>query len=797
MELTKAKFIEDFEKSLTRNCAKTPKNASSEEEYMALARVVKEYYSEIWVKDNEYKDTSGTKQAYYFSIEFMPGRMLKSNLLNLGILDTVRSALDDLDINLDEISTNEQDMAIGNGGLGRLASCFMDSLASTGLPGNGNGIRYKYGLFKQRIIDGYQVELPDVWLKDGNPWEVRRFDKTVEVKFGGNVWMEDLGHGRYKPHFENQETILAVPYDTAMVGYENETVNNLCLWRAELPVDADTTHLSLDYMHDVDTLSAVLYPDDSNYAGRLLRLKQEYFFVSAGLQRIVNHFINLDLPLSRISEHIAVHINDTHPALCVAEFMRILMDEHEISWESAWQLTVKVMSYTNHTIMAEAMEKWPEDMMSTLLPRIYQIIAEIDSRFVKEYTPKVGPSLVHNTRIIKDGMVNMAHLSIIGSHSTNGVAKIHSELLKDVVLHDFYVIFPERFNNKTNGIAERRWLQIANEDLSAMIDETIGKTWRKNLNDLTVLKAFQDDDEVLNKLEAVKLKDKERLAKFILEKNGVEVNPNAIFDVQVKRLHAYKRQLLNLLHILKLYFDIKDGKADDMIPRVFIFGAKAAPSYQYAKVIIKAINEVANMINSDTEIDDKIKVVFLENYNVSLAEEIIPGANVGEQISLASTEASGTSNMKFMLNGALTMGTLDGANIEIKDAVGDDNIFIFGMDKDEVLDYQANGNYRSTEIYETNPVLRRVLNAFIDGTIPNIDNEGREIFDSLTTYNDEYFVLRDFDSYVDAQKRLETYYRDRHAWNKSCLLNIANAARFSSDRTVREYAENIWQINPR
>ncbi|GAB2026416.1 glycogen/starch/alpha-glucan phosphorylase [Lactovum odontotermitis] len=797
MELTKAKFIEDFEKSLTRNCAKTPKNASSEEEYMALARVVKEYYSEIWVKDNEYKDTSGTKQAYYFSIEFMPGRMLKSNLLNLGILDTVRSALDDLDINLDEISTNEQDMAIGNGGLGRLASCFMDSLASTGLPGNGNGIRYKYGLFKQRIIDGYQVELPDVWLKDGNPWEVRRFDKTVEVKFGGNVWMEDLGHGRYKPHFENQETILAVPYDTAMVGYENETVNNLCLWRAELPVDADTTHLSLDYMHDVDTLSAVLYPDDSNYAGRLLRLKQEYFFVSAGLQRIVNHFINLDLPLSRISEHIAVHINDTHPALCVAEFMRILMDEHEISWESAWQLTVKVMSYTNHTIMAEAMEKWPEDMMSTLLPRIYQIIAEIDSRFVKEYTPKVGPSLVHNTRIIKDGMVNMAHLSIIGSHSTNGVAKIHSELLKDVVLHDFYVIFPERFNNKTNGIAERRWLQIANEDLSAMIDETIGKTWRKNLNDLTVLKAFQDDDEVLNKLEAVKLKDKERLAKFILEKNGVEVNPNAIFDVQVKRLHAYKRQLLNLLHILKLYFDIKDGKSDDMIPRVFIFGAKAAPSYQYAKVIIKAINEVANMINSDTEIDDKIKVVFLENYNVSLAEEIIPGANVGEQISLASTEASGTSNMKFMLNGALTMGTLDGANIEIKDAVGDDNIFIFGMDKDEVLDYQANGNYRSTEIYETNPVLRRVLNAFIDGTIPNIDNEGREIFDSLTTYNDEYFVLRDFDSYVDAQKRLETYYRDRHAWNKSCLLNIANAARFSSDRTVREYAENIWQINPR
>ncbi|MDR2977361.1 MAG: glycogen/starch/alpha-glucan phosphorylase [Streptococcaceae bacterium] len=797
MELTKAKFIEDFEKSLTRSSARTPQNATEEEKWMALARVVKEYYSEIWVEDNAYKDQSGTKQAYYFSIEFMPGRMLKSNLLNLGILDTVREGLKDLGSDLEEISTNEQDMAIGNGGLGRLASCFMDSLASTGLPGNGNGIRYKYGLFKQRIIDGYQVELPDVWLKNGNPWEVRRPNKEVEVKYGGNVWMEDLGHGRYKPHFENQETILAVPYDTAMVGFENTTVNNLCLWRAELPTDMDTSHLSLDYIRDVDTLSAVLYPDDSNYAGRLLRLKQEYFFVSAGLQRIVNHYLSLDLPLSRISEHVAVHINDTHPALCVAEFMRILMDLHEFSWESAWQLTVKVMSYTNHTIMAEAMEKWPEDMMETLLPRIYQIIVEIDHRFVEEYTPKVGPSLVHNTRIIKDGMVNMAHLSIIGSHSTNGVAKIHSDLLKDVVLHDFYIIFPERFNNKTNGIAERRWLQIANEDLSSMIDETIGKSWRKNLNDLTVLKAYQDDDEVLGKLELVKFKNKERLAKLILEKNDVTVNPNAIFDVQVKRLHAYKRQLLNLLHIMKLYIDIKDGKAADMVPRVFIFGAKAAPSYQYAKAIIKAINEAANLINNDPEVGDKLKVVFLANYNVSLAEQIIPAANVGEQISLASTEASGTSNMKFMLNGALTIGTLDGANIEIKDAVGDDNICIFGMNKDEVLEYQANGSYRSSEIYETNPVLKRVLDTLVDGTIPNIENEGREIFDSLTTYNDEYFVLKDFDSYVTAQKRLEDYYRDRHAWNKSCLLNIANAARFSSDRTVREYAENIWQINPR
>ncbi|HEY0221934.1 glycogen/starch/alpha-glucan phosphorylase [Lactovum miscens] len=797
MELTKQQFTEDLRKSLTQNFAKTTKNANDQEIYMSLARVIKGYYSKIWLEDNEYKDKTAAKQTYYFSIEFMPGRMLKSNLLNLGLLQTVRDALADIGSDLDKISENEQDMAIGNGGLGRLASCFMDSLASTGLPGNGNGIRYKYGLFKQRIIDGYQVELPDVWLTNGNPWEVRRSDKAVEVKFGGNVWMEEIGHGRYTPHFENQETILAVPYDTAMVGYENKTVNNLCLWRAELPEGSEVIHPSLDYMQDVDTLSAVLYPDDSNYSGRLLRLKQEYFFVSAGLQRIVNHYLNLGLPLPRIPEHVAVHINDTHPALCIPEFMRILIDEHEMSWESAWQLTVKTMSYTNHTIMAEAMEKWSEEMMKSLLPRIYQIIVEIDNRFAKEYIPKVGPSLVHNTRIVKDGKVHMANLSIIGSHSTNGVAKIHSDLLKDVVLHDFYIIFPERFNNKTNGIAERRWIQIANEELSGLIDETIGKSWRKDLNDLTVLKAFQDNDEILNKFEAVKFHDKERLAKLILEKNGITVNPNAIFDVQVKRLHAYKRQLLNLLHIMKLYFDIKDGNAENMVPRVFIFGAKAAPSYQYAKAIIKAINEVANMINSDTDVEDKLKVVFLENYNVSLAEQIIPSANVGEQISLASTEASGTSNMKFMLNGALTIGTLDGANIEIKDAVGDENIFIFGMNKDDVLEYYTNGRYQSTEIYNSNPILKRILNAFVDGSIPNIENEGREIFDSMTVYNDEYFVLRDFDSYVETQKRLEDYYRDRHAWNKSCLLNIANAARFSSDRTVREYAEQIWQINPR
>ncbi|MDR0297754.1 MAG: glycogen/starch/alpha-glucan phosphorylase [Streptococcaceae bacterium] len=793
MELTTQTFLTDFEGALKANYAKTLETASNFENYMALATVVRDYYSRIWIDDNDYKDKTKKKQVYYFSIEFMPGRMLKSNLLNLGILSTVRAALSEANIDLDSLSENEQDMAIGNGGLGRLASCFMDSLASTGLPGNGNGIRYRYGLFKQKIIDGYQVELPDAWLNNGNPWEVRRTDKAVEVKFGGNVWMKEVGNGKLKVQHENQETILAVPYDTAMVGYENTTVNNMCLWRAELPQDTPA-HLTLDYMSDVEMLSSVLYPDDSNEAGRLLRLKQEYFFVSAGLQRIIAHYKKStgDEHLVHIAEHIAVHINDTHPALCVPEFMRLLVDENDMSWEAAWQTTVKVMSYTNHTIMVEAMETWPEAMVEKLLPRNYQIILEIDRRFTEEYIPKVGPSLVHNTRIVKDGIINMAHLSIIGSHSTNGVAKLHSDLLKDVVLHDFYVIFPERFNNKTNGIAERRWVQIANEDLSALIDAKIGKTWRHDLNELSVLKAYQDDEDTLERLDAVKLEDKKRLSALIKERNGITVNPEAIFDVQIKRLHAYKRQVLNLLHILKLYYDLKENPTLDVVPRVFIFGAKAAPSYHYAKAVIKAINEVANMINNDATIADKLKVVFLENYNVSLAEVIIPAANVGEQISLASKEASGTSNMKLMLNGALTMATLDGANIEIKDVVGDENIFIFGLDKDEVYAYYNNGGYNAREIYESNPTLKKILDSL--KTIPNMENEGQEIFDSLITYNDEYFVLRDFDDYVRAQKELETLYRDKRAWNKASLLNIANAGKFSSDRTVREYAEHIWHV---
>lgn len=795
MKLSKTQFKQDFEQRLTSKFATDINKAGVTETFAALSSVVKHYYTQIWQADNQYKDESKKKQAYYFSIEFLPGKLLKSNLLNLGILSTVREGLEELGIDLEQVAAIEPDMAIGNGGLGRLASCFMDSLASTGLPANGNGIRYRYGLFKQKIIDGYQVELPDSWLNNVNPWEVRRADKAVEVTFGGETWLEENEDGSLTPRYRDQERVLAVPYDTPMVGFENSRVNNMCLWRSEVPQDLDVKFQNMEYMRQTSMLSAELYPDDSSYDGRLLRLKQEYFFVSAGLQRILRHYkSSYGATIEQIANHIAVHINDTHPALCVPEFMRLLVDENGVSWEKAWDITVKVMSYTNHTILSEALEKWPEDMVRTLLPRIYQIINEIDRRRTEQLLPQVGATLVHNTRIIKDGQIHMANLAIIGSHSTNGVAQLHSNILKDVELHNFYQLYPERFNNKTNGIADRRWLQVSNERLSRLLDEKIGKEWRHDLMKLEKLKAFRDDVETLDQLVAVKLANKKDLTALIKEKNGIEVNPEAIFDVQVKRLHAYKRQLLNVLHILKLYFDIKDQPDLEMVPRVFIFGAKAAPGYHYAKAIIKAINEIADMINNDPVVKDRLKVIFMENYNVSLAEAIIPAADVGEQISLASKEASGTSNMKFMLNGALTMATLDGANIEIKEACGDENIFIFGLTKDEVYDYYKNGNYNARDIYEQNPVVHRILNAFIDGTIPNISNEGPEIFDSLTAFNDEYFLLRDFNDYVRAQKELEALYQDKRAWARASLMNIATSGIFSSDRTVRQYAEEIWFI---
>lgn len=795
MKITQERFVHEFKKRLAEKFALDVKDAAPIELYQTLVSVVKSGYSEIWRNTWKSYVKNDQKQVYYFSIEFLPGRLLKSNLLNMGWYDVVDKGLKQMGLSLDKISESEVDMALGNGGLGRLASCFMDALASDGLPGNGNGIRYKYGLFKQKFVDGYQIELPNEWLTDGNNWAVARKSKAVDVLMGGQVHLID--NGKYlEAIYEGADVIKAVPYDTGIVGYRNDHVNTMRLWDAQIPASEEVKYPTIEDRRRVEDLTSVLYPDDSNYEGRILRLKQEYFFTSAGIQSITRHYKKYDRPLNEISEHIAIHINDTHPAMCVAEFMRILLDKEHMDWDEAWQQTVKTMSYTNHTIMAEALEKWPVEMLAKVQPRILQIIQEIDRRYALELEGKKDHDFIERTRIIKDGMVKMAHLAIIGSHSTNGVAKLHTELLENDVLRDFYELYPERFNNKTNGITVRRWLQVANPELAKTIDQAIGTAWRFDAKKLHELKNHVDDKKLLEKIGKAKLDNKKKLAAFIKEDTGIEVSPHAIFDVQIKRLHAYKRQLLNLLHIVKLYLDLKDDPNRDVEPRVFIFGAKAAPSYHYAKAIIKCINEVANMINNDKTINDKLKVVFLENYGVSLAEKIIPAADVGEQISTATKEASGTSNMKLMLNGALTVATLDGANIEIKDYVGEDNIFIFGLTKDEVLEYEKNHHYRAAEYYDNDPVIKRVLDAFVDGTIPNIEVEGHEIYDSLLRVNDEYFVLRDFASYVQVQEAVSEAYKDKQNWNKMCLVNIANAGYFSADDTVEKYAKEIWNIKP-
>lgn len=796
MEITKETLLEDLRKRIRDSYAIELEDAAANELFFALGSYVKAAYSGNWQKTWKNYLTEEQKQAYYFSIEFLPGKLLKSNLLNLGILDLVKEALADIDVDLEDLVDAEKDMALGNGGLGRLASCFMDSIASSGLPGNGNGIRYEYGLFKQKFVDGYQVELPDEWLNGGNVWEIRRENKACNVHFGGNVYMKKNAVGKLKPVAENEVIIRAVPYDTGMVGFENGIVNTMRLWSVEVSPEQESHFRSIESRRSIRDLTAVLYPDDSNEDGRMTRLAQEYFFVSAGVQSIVRYYQKLNMSWYTLSEKIAIHINDTHPALCIPELMRILMDEHDVNWELAWDLTVKVMSYTNHTIMAEALEKWPIYMMKKVSPRMFQIIEEIDRRYVASMRGIHPEDMIQRTRIIQNDEIHMANLAIIGSHSTNGVAKMHSDLLKAVVLHDFYVIYPERFNNKTNGIAERRWLQIANEPLSKILDQTIGKSWRQESTDLKLLMNYQDDPHVLDQLAEAKHQKKVELAAYVKKETGIVISPEAIFDVQIKRLHAYKRQLLNLLHILKLYFDLKEDPDLEITPRVFIFGAKAAPSYHYAKSVIKAINETANLINNDPAINDKLKIVFLPNYNVTLAEKIIPAADVSEQISLASKEASGTSNMKLMLNGAITIATLDGANIEIRNAVGFDNICIFGLTEQEVYAYYENKAYSARNVYEQNPILQRVVNAFVDGTIPNIANEGQEIFDSLLLYNDEYFVLRDFDSYCEAQEKIDATYKNQKLWRKISLINIANAGDFSSDETVKQYAEDIWQIEP-
>lgn len=793
MQLTKEIFKQRLERKLDNYFEESIAEATPQDLFAAIAAIVRDGYAPQWRRTRIAEKKQKQKQVYYFSIEFLPGTLLKTDLLNLGWLQTVREALADFDLDLDKIAASEPDMALGNGGLGRLAAAFMDSLASTGYVGNGNGIRYKYGLFKQKFVNGYQKELPNDWLKEGDYWEVRRESKSVLVRFGGHVKMIN-DHGWLTPQYEDGELVQAVPYDVGMVGYHTGITNTLRLWDAEIPAERELNYPTISDRRKIEDLTSILYPDDSNYEGRLLRLKQEYFFVSAGLQSIMKYYVaGQDQPdLVNLPNRVAIHINDTHPALAVAEMMRLLVDEYRVDWEKAWNITVRTMSFTNHTIMAEAMEKWDVNMMNQLLPRIMQIITEIDRRFCESLRGQVSDDVIERTRIIKNGQVHMAHLAIIGSHSINGVAALHTQLLETEVLKDFYNLYPDRFNNKTNGIVLRRWLQIANPRLSSLLDQTIGTEWRDNSTEMLNFEKAYHDTDVLRKLDEIKLANKKKLARFIKAETGISVDPNAIFDVQIKRLHAYKRQTLKLLHVIKLYQDLKAGI--DHPKRVVIFAAKAAPSYVFAKQVIKVINETARMINSDASIHGKLKVIFLENYNVSLAERIIPAADVSEQISTTTKEASGTSNMKLMANGALTVATMDGANIEIKDAVGDNNIFTFGLNKDEVYKYYAAHNYQPRQLYENDPVMRKTVDALTDGTIPNCQAEGQALKNNFLTPNEQFLVLADFEAYLKVQDKVEKTWGQKRLWAQMSLINIAHSERFDVDKTIQRYAQDIWQL---
>lgn len=805
MQITKEQIKQDYIKRLTFTFAEGVNEASIEHKYMALGKLIKDYVTDGWAKTNREYTQSKAKQTYYFSMEFLIGKLLNTYLINLGIRDICSEALAELGIDLDELAAMEPDAGLGNGGLGRLAACFMDSMASLSLPAHGCGIRFKHGLFKQKIVNGYQVEKLDDWLKTDFVWEVKKANRGININFGGNVYMKKVGD-RFKPVYENCEVIKAVPYNVPIVGYLTKNVNTLRLWSAEVDEsDIDLSTLQrgdylryLEHKYSVEEISQVLYPDDSSESGRRLRLKQEYFFVSAGIQTIVQRFKKTGEHISDLHNFIAIHINDTHPAVAVAELMRILLDEENLDWDEAWRITTKTCAYTNHTIMAEALEKWPKDMFAKLLPRIYMIVEEINRRFCLEVSKKYYGdwNKINNMAIIQNGNIKMANLAIIGSHSTNGVAWLHTEILKHRELKDFYEMYPERFNNKTNGITHRRWLIKANTDLADLMLETIGKDWVAEPLKIKELMKFVDDKEVLEKLADIKHRRKVEVAEFVKKSYGVEIDPNSIYDIQVKRLHAYKRQLLNIFNIMNLYNELKANPDMDMVPRTFFFGAKAAPAYYLAKQIIKLINCVADKVNNDPEIKGKIKVVFLQNYGVTLAEKIIPSGDISEQISTASKEASGTGNMKFMMNGAITMATLDGANVEIDQAVGRDNIVVFGLTSEEVMDYYAHGGYSAVDTFNNDPRLQLIIEQLRNGFFGVGPNEFDLILKNLFDTNDEFFVFKDFASYVDAQRRVDSLYRNREGWLKMSLINIANSGIFSSDNTIKKYADEIWNIKP-
>ena len=802
----KAEFKESFTKTANILWEKDVKDLAPTEVYQTIATMIRNMVSADWLKTNEMYAEEKVKQVYYFSIEFLLGRLLQSNLLACDVEGICREALADLDINLDDVIPEEPDPGLGNGGLGRLAACFIDSMAALRLPGHGCSIRYQYGLFNQRIIDGEQVELPDNWLRNGYPWEVKRVDKAVEVHFCGNAYMRPDSNGGLECVYEKYQTVRAVPYDVPVIGYHNDTVNTLRLWRAEYTRDAvyhelsnGDRHSAFRYKDSVQLISRFLYPEDSTYEGRKLRLMQEYFFVSAGVQSIIRHYKKqTGGNLAVFGRYVAMHINDTHPALIIPELMRILMDEEGMRWEDAWRITNGTVAYTNHTVLPEAMESWPIEMFKNLLPRIYLIIEEIHRRWMEQVRAQYpgDEAKVRDTAILWDGQVRMAHLAVLGGHSVNGVAEIHSQILKDSTLHQFYNCFPNRFNNKTNGVTHRRWLIQSNPQLSHLIDETIGDKWRLAPKRLMDLEAFADDAAFKDQLNQVKQCRKQILADYIDNKYGITLRTDSIFDIQVKRIHLYKRQLLNILHVLHLYYELKENPPADFVPRTFLFGGKAASGYGEAKMTIKLINVVAKLVNNDKKVNQYMRVLFLENYNVSLGQLMFPAADVSEQISTAGKEASGTGNMKFMMNGAITLGTMDGANVEIHREVGDANCVIFGLRANEVMNYYTHGGYSSWELYRTDETIRTLVTRLVDGSLTGQTDEFRMLYDSLLDRNDEYFVLKDFDAYCNAQKEIERRYKDRSDWLRMSAINIAHSGFFSSDRTIRQYARDIWHIKP-
>ena len=806
----KEKFIEDVKENVKNLYRKTLDEASQQEIFQAVSYTVKDVIIDDWLATQKAFDKQDPKMVYYMSMEFLMGRALGNNMINLKMYKEVKEALGEIGLNLDEIEDQEPDPALGNGGLGRLAACFMESLATLGYAAYGCGIRYRYGMFKQKIKDGFQVEVPDNWLKNGYPFELRRPEYSYEVKFGGYVRAEVTEEGKTRFVQENYQSVLAVPYDMPIVGYGNHVVDTLMIWDAE-PMecfeldsfDKGDYHKAVEQENLARNLVEVLYPNDNHIAGKELRLKQQYFFVSASVQRALARYKKHHDDIHKLPEKVTFQLNDTHPTVAVAELMRILLDEEGLSWDEAWEITTKTCAYTNHTIMAEALEKWPIEIFSRLLPRIYQIVEEINRRFILQIQAEFpgDNGKVARMAIVYDGQVKMAHLAIAAGYSVNGVAKLHTEILKNEQLHDFYELFPQKFNNKTNGITQRRFLMHGDPLLADWVSEHIGDDWITNLAHIEKMAIYATDKKAQQEFMNIKYQNKLRLAKYIKEHNGIEVDPRSIFDVQVKRLHEYKRQLLNILHVMYLYNELKEHPDMDFYPRTFIFGAKAAAGYKNAKLTIKLINNVADVINNDRSINGKIKVVFIEDYRVSIAEWIFAAADVSEQISTASKEASGTGNMKFMLNGALTLGTMDGANVEIVEEVGKENAFIFGMSSDEVIAHERNRDYDPMQIFNTDQDIRKVLMQLINGFYsPNDPELFRDLYNSLlntqcTQFADTYFILKDFRSYADAQKRVMEAYKDEEGWAKSAILNIAHAGKFSSDRTIQEYVDDIWHLD--